>query len=74
MTHRFPIGTTFTPRGKVKRLHTVVDCLTTTNAKGEVVKMTYIAEHEFMGQTVTSEVIDTTIALGSPQSPANAAV
>lgn len=60
---RFPIGTQYTSRGKVKRVCTVVDQLTVTNAAGEVVKTYYKSSHEFMGQTIYEhEVCTTTIA------------
>lgn len=60
---RFPIGTQYMSQGKAKRLCTVVDQLTVTNAAGEVVKTYYRSSHEFMGQTVYEhEVCDTTIA------------
>lgn len=65
MTHRFPIGTKFYSGGKHKRLCVVVDQLTTTNSRGEVVAVRYITSHEFCGQTVTElDVVDTTIARG----------
>lgn len=37
-----------------KRTYTVIDKLTTTNLKGEVVKVEYLAEHKFAGQMVKS--------------------
>ena len=65
MTHRFPIGTKYITRGKRHDVCTVVDHLTTTNSKGEIVAVRYVTEHEFCGQTVTaSDVVDTTIARG----------
>ena len=62
-THRFPIGTQYTSRGGYRRVCTVVDQLTTTNNRGEVVAISYVTSHQFCGQTVTETgVIDTTIA------------
>lgn len=63
--HRFPIGTQYMTRGKHPVLCTVVDQLTTTNSRGEVVRATYVTSHQFCGQTVTeTDVVDTTIARG----------
>jgi len=65
LTQRFPIGTRFALRGKGSRLATVVDVWRTYNLAGELVKLRYVATHEFAGQTVTdSDVVDTTIARG----------
>lgn len=62
---KYPVGTKFKTRGKAPRTCTVVDYLTTTNLAGEVVKVRYVATHEFMGQTITDrDVVATTIALG----------
>lgn len=57
------IGTKFIRRNsKRKDVETVVDILTTTNSKGEVVSVKYVATHEFMGQKVTDfEVANSTI-------------
>lgn len=66
-SHRFPIGTQFAVRVGSKRtdICTVTDQFTTTNARGEVVKLRYEATHVFCGQTVSSsDVVDTTIARG----------
>ncbi len=62
--HRFPIGTQYTTRTKHRTdVHTVVDQLTTTNARGDVVRRSYITEHQFCGQAVRDyDVSDTTIA------------
>lgn len=65
MKHRFEPGTKFMSRGKHPRVCTVTDVLTTTNLAGEVVKVRYVATHEFAGQTITDyDVCDTTIARG----------
>ena len=66
LTPRFKIGLQFTPRGRVRKLCTVTDILTTTNSKGEIVKIRYVAEHEFCGQTVIDcDVCETTIAMSA---------
>jgi len=61
----YKIGTTFVRKGARKVLETVVDILTTTNSSGEVVKIRYVADHEYMGQIVRdSDVLQTTISMG----------
>lgn len=65
MKHRFPIGTKYKPVGKHTQVTTVVDQLTTTNNKGEILRTSYITEHTFLGQSVKNyDVGDTTIARG----------
>lgn len=65
MKARFKIGTKFNSSGKNQKECTVIDILTTTNSIGIVVKIRYVAEHDFIGQTVTDyDVVDTTIARG----------
>lgn len=65
MTPRFPIGTQFKTGGKHPQLCTVVDILTTRNHAGEVVRISYVATHEFCGQQVKDHTVcDTTIARG----------
>lgn len=62
---RFGIGTRFNSRGKNPRECTVVDIFTTRNNAGDVVKIRYVAEHEFLGNTVKDyDVGDATIAMG----------
>lgn len=66
MIPRFKIGQKYTTRGKRKDICTVIDILTTTNSAGEVLKIRYVATHNFMGQVVTdSDVCDATIAMGA---------
>lgn len=61
----FAIGTQFKTRGKHPRLCTVVDVLRTYNSADELVRVRYVATHEFMGQTIKDiDVVATTIALG----------
>jgi hypothetical protein len=64
MRARFPIGLTFIRHigKKVHREETILDILTTTNTKGEVVRIEYLIAHDFLGQKVTETVVDTTIA------------
>ena len=65
MTPKFKIGTKFRTMGKAPRLCTVVDIHSTYNVNGELVKIRYVAEHEFIGQTIRdSDVVETTIARG----------
>ena len=59
------IGKKFKTRGKHPRLCTVVDKWETYNQAGELVRTRYVAEHEFLGQTVTDyDVPDITILRG----------
>jgi hypothetical protein len=61
----YPIGTQYMSAGKHKRLCTVVDIHKTYNHANELVKIRYVATHEFMGQVVTErDVVATTIARG----------
>lgn len=61
----FPIGTVFKTRGKHPNICTVTDILHTFNSKGELVKVRYVATHEFLGQVVTDhDVPGVTIAMG----------
>ena len=62
---RFAIGTQFKTRGKYPRVCTVTDIWRTYNAADELVRVRYVATHEFLGQTITDcDVCDTTIAMG----------
>jgi hypothetical protein len=59
------IGTKFMSGGKASRLCTVVDILKTYNSKNELVKTSYQATHEFLGQIVTDhDVCAVTIQRG----------
>lgn len=70
MAHTYPIGTVFKTRGKHPLTCTVVDHLTTTNSKGEVVRERYVATHQFCGQTVEDQdVVAVTIARGLVSMP-----
>ena len=58
----FPVGTKYIERAYPFREYTVVDHLRTYNDAGELTAFRYVAEHEFMGQTVRDcEVSDVTI-------------
>lgn len=64
-TPKFAPGTVYKTRGKHPRICTVKDVHTTYNLDGEIVSITYLATHQFMGQTVTDRnVCETTIAMG----------
>ncbi|WP_020472406.1 hypothetical protein [Zavarzinella formosa] len=63
---RYKIGHQFLSRGKNPRLCTITDILATTNSKGDVVKIRYVATHEFMGQVLTDhDVCDAAVAIGT---------
>lgn len=64
-TPQFPIGTRFIPYGlKTKQAYEVIDViLSVSHATGKVSHMlTYVAETEFMGQTIRWECPQATIA------------
>lgn len=63
-TPKFPVGTEFKTRGKGARVCKVVDYLVTRNLKGEIVRTEYVEEHQFLGQTIRSNVCETTVAIG----------
>lgn len=61
----YAIGQKYRTRGKVPRVCTVVDIFKTYNSKGELVRVRYVATHDFMGQSVTDyDVPETAIAMG----------
>lgn len=63
--HKYPIGTQYMTRGKHPNLCTVTDQLTTTNAAGDVIKIRYIATHDFCGQSVMDEdVLEIAVSMG----------
>lgn len=65
LTQRFKIGQQFLTRGRSPRLCTITDIWRTYNNAGELVRLRYVATHDFMGQTLTDyDVVDTTISLG----------
>ena len=59
----YKIGTKYKSAGKRKDICTVVDILKTYNNAGDLVKVRYVSEHNFMGQKVTDyDVCSATIA------------
>lgn len=66
MRARFPIGLTFNrlrfPKAKELTEYRIDDIYTTRNHAGELVKIEYVVSHEFMGQRIRENMIDTTIA------------
>jgi hypothetical protein len=61
----YAIGTKFTTGGKHPKECVITDIHTTTNLAAEVVKVRYVATHQFCGQTVTdADVCAVTIARG----------
>lgn len=61
----YAIGTKFKTRGKHPILCTVTDTYKTYNSKGELVRVGYEAQHEFLGQIVNDhDVCAATIARG----------
>lgn len=64
MANLYPVGTKFMQGGKVKRESTVIDIETTRNLAGEVVRIEYVAVHNFLGQKVKSRHCHTTVARG----------
>ena len=66
MKIRFKIGQKFKRHYK-RYEEEVTDILTTTNSKGEIVSIRYVAKHDFCGQCVLDrDVTDTAIARGIP--------
>jgi len=65
-TSRINIGHQVITRSNRKRrcIDTVTDILRTYNNDGELVKIEYIAEHEFCGQSVKTVLCGTTIKMG----------
>ena len=68
---RFCIGQQFWTRGKNPRLCTIDDIHLTYRSDGKLVKVRYVASHEFAGQKVTdTDVVGATIAMGLVNSEA----
>lgn len=59
------IGMKFLTGGKHKRLCTVIDIFKKYNSKNELIKTSYLEQHEFCGQILTSEVCCVTIQKGN---------
>ena len=66
MTPQHKIGVKFIRKhSKRKDIETIIDILTTRNIKNEVIKIEYIASHDFLGQTITAKTMQSTIALST---------
>ena len=64
-TGTYSIGTQYMPMRKNTYVCTITDIHKTYNNNGDLVKTSYVATHEFCGQTITeSDVVETTIARG----------
>jgi len=63
---QFKVGTKFINKHtKRKDIETIVDIYITTNIKGDVIRTSYVATHDFMGSTVTNyDVCASTISRG----------
>jgi hypothetical protein len=66
MNKRFPIGLTFLkkhfPKAKEMTKYSILNIYTTKNEAGNVVKIEYLIEHDFLGIRITELVCDTSIA------------
>ena len=61
---RFDIGYQFKSRGKYPKTCTVTDILKTYNSKNELVKVRYVATHQFINQIITDyDVPETTLLM-----------
>ena len=64
-TGTYPIGTQYMPIRKNTYVCTITDIHKTYNVNGDLVKTSYVATHDYCGQTITdNDVIETTIARG----------
>lgn len=65
METKFKIGEQFKTRGKSPRICTIVDIYKTFNSAGKLVRLRYVATHDFAGQVVTDyDVPETAVAMG----------
>ena len=66
MKPRFPIGLQYSkkrfPKAKELTTYTILNIYTTTNEAGNIVRIRYLVAHDFLGQRVTEELCDTSIA------------
>lgn len=62
----YPIGTKYLPMGrKNAKVCTITEGFKTFDSKGNLVKISYQSQHDFMGQVViNNDVCETTIARG----------
>jgi len=64
-TGTYSIGTQYMPMRKNTYVCTITDIHKTYNNNGDLVKTSYVATHEFCGQTITEcDVPNSTIARG----------
>ena len=64
-TGTYSIGTQYMPMRKNTYVCTITDIHKTYNANGDLIKTSYVATHDYCGQTITdNDVIETTIARG----------
>lgn len=56
---RFPLNLKFNYRNRER---TILNIYTTRDEAGNAVKINYLVAHDFLGQLLTEEMIDTTIA------------
>lgn len=62
---KFKIGQQYKTMGKHPKICTIIDIHKTYNSNGEMVKLSYVSQHEFCGQMLTdNDVVETTIARG----------
>lgn len=65
MEAKYQIGQKFMTRGKHPKFAQVVDVLRTYNSAGELVKISYVTKHSFLGQIITDhDTYETTITMG----------
>jgi len=63
MQAKYKIGLKFIRySNKRKDIETINDILTTRNSKNEIVKIIYLTNHVFCGQTINAEIPASTIA------------
>lgn len=60
----YAIGTKFLRRTKYRRLVTITDIHTTKNLAGDIIKLEYVASHEFMGQNLSDTYLSIAVARG----------
>lgn len=62
---KFKIGQQYKTMGKHPKVCTIIDIHKTYNTSGEMVKLRYVSQHEYLGQTLKDDdVVETTIARG----------
>ncbi|OME54025.1 hypothetical protein BSK59_15705 [Paenibacillus odorifer] len=62
---KYNIGQQYQTMGKHPKVCTIIDIHKTYNLNGEMVKLRYVSQHEFCGQTLKDDdVVEATIARG----------